>query len=107
MKKLSILFLIAPLFSVITAHATPTQQKPIAKAYAASSDRQMLERNCQLISSRIAEQFAGMGAGALSSSGFPLAVKQEITQYLTRVGTAAAKQFLMELQQTNFRGYIF
>ena len=69
-----------------------------------NQERQILERNCWEIRSRIAERFAGYGA--LSSSGFSNTVKYEITRYLQSVRTQAALSLLNELQSNGFKDYI-
>ena len=77
-----------------------------AVAQAAQNERQILLENCNIIRAHIANQFAGMGAGAQKGNGCKNAIKQEITNYLNSVGTATARQLLTELQANGFQGFI-
>lgn len=65
---------------------------------------QLLIRNCQLIKAEIAECFAQ--AGAPNSSSCQSTIKYAISNYLQSVGTVAALQLLLELQASDFEGFV-
>ncbi len=90
----------------ISALEAVTPKKHVNKQLAAKDERQILLDNCWIIRSNIASKFSGMGSGALHSSGFKNAVKQEITNYLRSVGTSTALQLLKELEANGFKGFI-
>jgi len=69
-------------------------------------EKEELLKNCQIIRSRIASQFSGMGMGATRGGGCIKAIKDAITNYLNSVGTPTAYQLLKELEQNNFKGFI-
>ena len=60
-------------------------------------ERQMLERNCQLMISMINEYFVGIGG--LRSSARNNAVRDTITQYLTSNGSPVAMEMLRDYER--------
>lgn len=102
-----ILTITSCIFSCRMEAAQPKNRKVIRNAtrmVASPYERKILIDNCYVIKSNIAEKFAGMGA--LNSSGYKLAVKQGITNYLNSVGTQTAMQLLQEYQANGFRDFI-
>ena len=67
-------------------------------------ERQILQRYCSQISSRIMQQAAAQGGGW--SSGYDAAIRQEITNYLLSVGTPTALQMIREYEANGFRGFV-
>lgn len=63
----------------------------------ASLERKMLEQNCHSIIAQINARFAGFGG--FDSSGRIQTIAQEVTRYLTSVGTPTARSLLKEYEQ--------
>lgn len=106
----NIFFILTIMSCVFSCHIEAAQQKNQkirrnpTRLVASPYERKILIDNCYVIKSNIAEKFAGMGA--LNSSGYKLAVKQGITNYLNSVRTQTAMQLLQEYQANGFRDFL-